>query len=143
MLTAKGKLYGDLTVACLGEEHFMLFGSGAMQEAHRRWFERACPRACTYANVSDDWHGIALVRAEFTRLAEPDLRARMSSPRRFKFRDLRQTYVGGVPVILNRISFSGELGYEIYCRPQYLLRLPTPWKRPAPISAIAGTAPGR
>ena len=31
--------------------------------------------------------------------------------------------VAGVPVILNRISFSGELGYEIYCRPYYLLRL--------------------
>ena len=40
-----------------------------------------------------------------------------------KFRDLRQTYVAGVPVILNRISFSGELGYEIYCRPPYLIRL--------------------
>ena len=26
-------------------------------------------------------------------------------------------------MILNRISFSGELGYEIYCKPQYLLRL--------------------
>ena len=35
MLTEKGKLYGDLTVACLAEDHFMLFGSGAMQEAHR------------------------------------------------------------------------------------------------------------
>ena len=41
----------------------------------------------------------------------------------FRFRDTRQTYVGGVPVILHRISFSGELGYEVYCRPQYLLRL--------------------
>ena len=40
-----------------------------------------------------------------------------------KFRDTRRTFVGGVPVILNRISFSGELGYEIYCRPQYLIRL--------------------
>ena len=29
MLTPKGKLYGDLSVACLGEDHFMLFGSGA------------------------------------------------------------------------------------------------------------------
>jgi len=26
-------------------------------------------------------------------------------------------------VIINRISFSGELGYEIYCKPQYLMRL--------------------
>lgn len=31
--------------------------------------------------------------------------------------------MAGVPVILNRISFSGELGFELYCRPEYLLRL--------------------
>ena len=37
MLTKKGRLYGDLTVACLGEDHFMLFGSGAMQDAHSRF----------------------------------------------------------------------------------------------------------
>ncbi|MGA0948744.1 MAG: FAD-dependent oxidoreductase, partial [Candidatus Puniceispirillaceae bacterium] len=60
MLTPKGKLYGDLTVACLGEDHFMLFGSGAMQQAHRRWFEAHLTGDVSYRNVSDDWHGIAL-----------------------------------------------------------------------------------
>ncbi|MEM9248170.1 MAG: FAD-dependent oxidoreductase [Pseudomonadota bacterium] len=122
MLTPKGKLYGDLTVACLAEDHFMLFGSGAMQEAHRRWFEKDLSGDVTYANVSDDWHGIALSgprsRALLARITREDVSADA-----FKFRDLRQTFVAGVPVILNRISFSGELGYEIYCRPQYLLRL--------------------
>lgn len=122
MLTPKGKLYGDLTVACLAEDHFMLFGSGAMQEAHRRWFEKDLPTGVTYANVSDDWHGIALSgprsRDLLARITRDDVSAEA-----LKFRDLRQTFVGGVPVILNRISFSGELGYEIYCRPQYLLRL--------------------
>ena len=29
----------------------------------------------------------------------------------------------GVPVILARISFSGELGFEIYCAPQYQIKL--------------------
>jgi len=109
-------------VACLGEEHFVLFGSGAMQEAHRRWFEKDLPEDVNYANVSDDWHGIALSgpksRDLLSRITRDDVSADA-----FKFRDLRQTYVGGVPVILNRISFSGELGYEIYCKPQYLLRL--------------------
>ncbi|MCP5036060.1 MAG: FAD-dependent oxidoreductase, partial [Rhodobacteraceae bacterium] len=122
MLTPKGKLYGDLTVACLADDHFMLFGSGAMQEAHRRWFERDLPKDVSYANVSDDWHGIALSgpksRDLLARLTRDDV-----SNDTFKFRDLRQTFVAGVPVILNRISFSGELGYEIYCKPQYLLRL--------------------
>ena len=41
----------------------------------------------------------------------------------FKFRDTRETFVGGVPAILNRISFSGELGYEIYVAPQFQLKL--------------------
>lgn len=122
MLTPRGKLYGDLTVACLAENHFMLFGSGAMQEAHRRWFEKDLPADVAYANVSDDWHGIALSgpksRQLLQRITRDDMRAEA-----FRFRDLRRTYVGGVPVILNRISFSGELGYEIYCRPQYLVKL--------------------
>ena len=122
MLTPKGRLYGDLTVACLADDHFMLFGSGAMQEAHRRWFEKDLPEGVTYANVSDDWHGIALSgpksRDLLQRLTREDVSAEA-----FRFRDLRQCFVAGVPVILNRISFSGELGFEIYCRPQYLLRL--------------------
>jgi dimethylglycine dehydrogenase len=122
MLTPKGKLYGDLTVACLAEEHFMLFGSGAMQEAHRRWFEQDLPDGISYANVSDDWHGVALSgprsRELLARMTRDDV-----SAEGFTFRDVRQTFVAGVPVILNRISFSGELGYEIYCKPQYLIRL--------------------
>ncbi|PCH66275.1 MAG: glycine cleavage system protein T [Rhodobacteraceae bacterium] len=134
MLTPKGRLYGDLTVACLGEDHFMLFGSGAMQEAHRRWFEADLPGGVAsevpsdvasdvaYENVSDDWHGIAISGPKSRDLLDRITRDDVSGEA-FKFRDIRQTFVGGVPVMLVRISFSGELGYEIYCKPQYLLRL--------------------
>lgn len=122
MLTPNGKLYGDLTVACLAEDHFMLFGSGAMQDAHRRWFEKSAPADVHYYNASDDFHGISLSgpnsRELLSRLCRDDVSADA-----LKFRDCRETYVAGVPVILNRISFSGELGYEIYCKPQYLMRL--------------------
>ena len=122
MLTEAGRLYGDLTVACISDEHFILFGSGAMQEAHRRWFEKDLPEGVSYANVSDDWHGIALSGPKSRELLQRITREDVGAEA-FKFRDLRMTSVGGVPVILNRISFSGELGYEIYCRPQYLLKL--------------------
>ncbi len=122
MLTEKGRLYGDLTVACLGDDHFMLFGSGTMQDAHSRWFEKDLPADLSYANVSDDWHGIALSGPKSRELLALITRDDVSAEA-LKFRDLRQTFVGGVPVILNRISFSGELGFEIYCKPMYLLRL--------------------
>ncbi len=123
MLTPRGKLYGDLTVGCLADDHFILFGSGAMQNAHRRWFDTCVFGAdVTYRNISDELHGIAisgpLARAVLARMTRDDV-----SGEALRFRDIRQTYVAGVPVVLNRISFSGELGYEIYTRPQYLLRL--------------------
>ena len=120
MLTPKGKLYGDLTVACLADDHFMLFGSGAMQDAHRRWFEQQLPDDVSYANVSDEWHGIALSGPKSRALLAQLMRDDITN---MKFRDLRQSFVAGVPVILNRISFSGELGFEIYCRPPYLIRM--------------------
>ncbi len=122
MLTAKGRLYGDLTISCLAEDHFMVFGSGAMQDAHRRWFESRLPENVVYRNVSDDWHGIALSGPKSRALLQKITRDDVSADA-LRFRDIRQTFAGGVPVLLNRLSFSGELGYEIYCRPQYLLRL--------------------
>ena len=120
MLTDKGRLYGDLTVACYDDEHFMLFGSGAMQDAHSRWFARTLPVDVTHENQTGEWHGVAisgpLSRELLTRISRDDIAA-------LKFRDTRQTFVGGVPVVLHRLSFSGELGYEIYCKPQYLIKL--------------------
>lgn len=123
MLTPKGKLYGDLTVACLGDEHFMLFGSGAMQEAHRRWFEKHLPATgVTYRNMSDDLHGIALSGPKSRQLLARLVREDVSNEA-LKFLDIRRTFVAGVPAILARVSFSGELGYEIYVAPPYQLRL--------------------
>ena len=123
MLTPKGKLYGDLTVACFNEEKFMIFGSGAAQEMHRRWFEKFLPKeGVNYKNRSDDFHGIAISgpnsRKLLSRICRDDVSAEA-----LKFRDTRETFIGGVPAILNRISFSGELGYEIYVAPQFQLKL--------------------
>ena len=118
----KGRLYGDLTVACLGEDHFMLFGSGSMQDAHSRFFAKTLPDTVRHENQTGDWHGVALSGPKSRELLQRITRLDVSEDA-FMFRDSVQTFVGGVPVILNRISFSGELGYEVYCRPQYLLAL--------------------
>ena len=123
MLTSKGKLYGDLTVACMEDEYFILFGSGLMQEAHRRWFEKRLPeKGVSYANRSDDYHGVAISGPKSRELLKRITRDDVTSGS-FRFRDIRQTYVANVPAILIRMSFSGELGYEIYCKPHYLIKL--------------------
>ncbi len=55
-----------------------------------------------------------------------------------RFRDVRRTFVGGVPVTLVRLSFSGELGYEIYCEPPYLMAL---WEQVEAAGADLGLRP--
>jgi len=123
MLTPKGKLYGDLTVACLNENKFIVFGSGAVQEMHRRWFENHLKNFnVVYKNRSDDFHGLALSGPKSRDLLQKLVRENISNEN-FKFRDVREMYVAGVPAIVNRISFTGELGYEIYVAPHFQLKL--------------------
>lgn len=109
MLTPKGRLYGDLTVSCLDEEQFLLLGSGAAQEMHRRWIDAQLPdTGVTYRNVSDALHGFALSGPRSRDLLQRITRDDVSAPA-FKFRSIRRTFVGGVSAYLLRLSFSGEL----------------------------------
>jgi len=124
MLRKSGKLYGDLTVACMNDETYYLFGSSVAQDMHRRWFEENLEGVddVEYQNVTEDFHGIAIAgpnsRELLSRLTREDV-----SPESFKFRDIRNTFIADVPALCVRISFSGELGYEIYVEPQYQLKL--------------------
>ena len=123
MLTHKGKLYGDLTVACINENEFIVFGSGAVQEMHRRWFENYTKDFdVNYRNRSDDFHGFSLSGPKSRDLLQKLVRENISNES-FKFRDTREMFVAGVPAIVNRISFTGELGYEIYVAPHFQIKL--------------------
>lgn len=123
ILTAKGKLYGDLTIGRLAEDRFLIFGSGSAQNMHRRWFEEHLPPAgVTYRNRTEELHGLSIAgpksRELLSRLVRQDV-----SDKSFRFLDFRQMVVAGVPCLVGRISFTGELGFEIYCAPQYQLAL--------------------
>jgi dimethylglycine dehydrogenase len=123
MLTANGRLYGDLTIGRLTEDRFFIFGSGSAQNVHRRWFEQHLPSTgVTYRNLSEQLHGLSIAgpssRELLSRLVREDV-----STERLRFLDFKPMAVAGVPCLLGRISFTGELGYEIYCAPPYQLAL--------------------
>ena len=119
MLTPKGRLAGDLTIARTAEDTFYILGSGVAQENHRRWFEKHLPDSdVDYQNMSDRLHGIAIAgpksRELMSRLTRSDV-----SAEGMRFLDICDMNVGLVPCMVARVSFTGELGYEIYCEPQY------------------------
>ena len=66
----------------------MIFGSGAVQEMHRRWFEKHLKNFnVIYKNRSDDFHGLALSGPKSRNLLQKLVRENISNEN-FKFRDV-------------------------------------------------------
>jgi dimethylglycine dehydrogenase len=75
MLSYRGKLCGDLTVTCLDENEFIVFGSGAAQEMHRRWFESHLGKFnVNYNNRSDEFHGLSIAGPNSRKVLEKIVR---------------------------------------------------------------------
>jgi dimethylglycine dehydrogenase len=127
MLNHDGRLIGDFTVARAGPERFFVFGSGIAEDYHLRWFESHLPDGgrtggVTLRSRSRDLLGLAIAGPKscelLARLVADDV-----SNAAFPFMDFRRLDLGMVPAWVGRISFTGDLGYEIWVAPDLLPRL--------------------
>ncbi len=114
MLSPKGKLIGDFTVAKLGPERFQATASYAAQAYHMRWFQEHLPeKGVAVDNVSRQRIGFQIAgpraRDLLSAVAAGDV-----SNRAFPFLSVRKMDVGPAPAIVCRLSYTGDLGYEIY-----------------------------
>ncbi|MFP6747649.1 MAG: FAD-dependent oxidoreductase [Alphaproteobacteria bacterium] len=114
MLNPNGNLIGDLTVSHISRDRFQIVGSYAAQAYHMRWFQRYLPSpGVTIENVSDGRIGFQIAgpmaRDLLGRITNQDL-----STESFPFLGVREMAVGDLGAIVNRISYTGDLGYEIY-----------------------------
>lgn len=113
MLTPKGKLMGDFTVSCLTEDWFQLTASYGYQTIHQRWFDNHIEDGVQVRNVSDKMTGFQIAGPKARDLLETVC----STAKGLKFLDVAMLTVGPVDCIVQRVSYTGDLGYEIYCDP--------------------------
>jgi dimethylglycine dehydrogenase len=123
MLNPRGTIMGDLSIACLDEERFMIVGSGFAEAFHMRWFWQSKPPADVFVrSACSSLTGFALsgpnARGVLERVAEFDV-----SKEGFKFFAVREGAVGMSPAIVQRCGFTGELGFEIWVTPDYQIQL--------------------
>ncbi|ABD55405.1 GcvT family protein [Jannaschia sp. CCS1] len=115
MLSPKGRIIGDFTVTCLSEEHFLLTGSYGAQDYHMRWFMAQAPDASagdvTLDNVSDRRTGFQIAGPHAREVLQAVTRDDVSD---MAFMDVRQLHIGYSTAIVQRVSYTGDLGYEIY-----------------------------
>ncbi len=120
MLNQHGKLIGDFTLGRLDTDKFWIFGSGIAQNYHMRWFEKHL----NDKNITIKAQGLQLTGLH---VAGPNSRNLIQmltdhdmSNQSFPFMSFRQIHLNMIPALVARISFTGDLGYEIWVEPCYL-----------------------
>ncbi|MEQ8297247.1 MAG: FAD-dependent oxidoreductase [Nitratireductor sp.] len=120
MLNEFGRLIGDFTIAKAGDERFMIWGSSAAAIYHMRWFEKHLPSdgSVRIHRFDQTLVGLSIAgphaRDVLQELVDEDV-----SNAAFRFMAFREMAVAGAPCMVNRVTYTGDLGYEIWMPPAY------------------------
>jgi dimethylglycine dehydrogenase len=115
MLTPKGGIECDLTVSQLKPERYYVVSAAATETHDLAWIERHLPDGGSVRvdNVTDQYGVLTLAgpqsRGLLQRLSSADL-----SREAFPFFRARHIDVAGMDVMTLRVSYVGELGYELH-----------------------------
>ena len=124
MLKEDGRVIGDFSLAHLDEQSFLIVGSGIAEDYHMRWFE---DQIKADEDVDIEALGLSLTGLTVAGPKSRDVLARLTeedvSHQAFNFMAVREMDLGMVPAIVGRVSYTGDLGYEIWVRPEYQLAL--------------------
>ena len=139
MLTPSGGIKCDLTVTRLGSERFLVVTAGATGPHDLDWIRSHLPddRSVSVADVSSGQCCLGLwgpkAREVISRVCEDDV-----SDAAFPYMTAKAITVGEVPALALRISYVGELGWEIYAPAEQGLRLwDALWEAGQPLGLIA------
>ena len=113
-LNDTGGIEADLTVTRLADDRFLVVASDTAHGHVAAWLARHTDGAD--ARVSDVTATYAQVNIQGPRSREVMAAASDDdfSPEGFAFRDARWVHVGNAPVLAIRITYVGELGWELY-----------------------------
>ena len=124
MLDHDGGVLADMAVTRLGDERFVATtGGGASATEHTRWIREHAPETGVRidAHVSDQC-GLGVwgpkAREVLQPLADEDL-----SNDAFGYFRAKEFYLDSIPVLALRVSYVGELGWELYAPTEYGGRL--------------------
>lgn len=120
MLNPQGRIEGEFSVSRIGEEEFFLFGSQAAEVHHPRWFLAHLPEGSPirFETLSLSMVGLTVAgprsRDVLQKLTDTSL-----ATKDFPFMSFRRVNIGMAPVWLSRMTYTGDLGYEIWIAPEY------------------------
>jgi len=124
MLNPAGRIEGEFSVARTATDHFFLFGSLPAEVYHSRWFMAHLPvdGSVTFRVIGLGLVGLSLAGPRSRDLLQSVTDTDLSTPS-FKFMDFKRIDVGMIPAWVGRMTYSGDLGYELWVTPEHQLAL--------------------
>jgi glycine cleavage system aminomethyltransferase T len=140
-LDERGGIVADVTVTRLGDDRFrVVTGAGAV-DSDRGWLELARREEDGAVEIRDRTDELAVVgiwgpraRDALQAVTEDDV-----SGESLPFRRAREISIGGAPVLAQRITYVGELGFELYVEREWAVQV---WDRLMAAGQPHGIVPG-
>ena len=123
-LNDRGGIESDVTVTRLAEDRYRVVTSAATARRDYHWLLDHIPKRtkCELEDVTDRY-AVLSVMGPNSRSLLADLGEDDWSNRHFPFATAKPVQLGGVPVFAQRITYVGELGWELYVSREYAVRL--------------------
>ncbi len=124
MCTPRGGIECDVTVARLGPDRFYIVSAAATQAHDHAWLDRHLPAdgSVLLEDVTEAY-GVLTLAGPRSRELLAALTSADVAREAFPFFRLRELEVAGVAVRALRVSYVGELGYELHCPFEVLRRV--------------------
>ncbi|MCS6828455.1 MAG: FAD-dependent oxidoreductase [Caldilinea sp.] len=124
LLNSRGGIQTDLTVVRLGEERFWVITGGAQLPRDLAWLERHAPTdgSVQIVDASSAYTAVGLWGPNARRVLEKVTDADVSNAA-FPYYTAQEIEIGAIPATALRISYAGELGWELYTRTEYAAAL--------------------
>jgi heterotetrameric sarcosine oxidase gamma subunit len=113
LLNEAGGFVGDLTIMRLGPWHFRVVTGGATGMSDLKWFAGHLSDNATVTDVTSAWTTLGVWGPRARDILQSVTAADVSNDG-FKFGACREIELGGATVLASRISYVGELGWELH-----------------------------
>lgn len=115
LIGKRGGIAGDFTVTRLGEEEFWVIGSGMAERYHKRFFNAVpLPQGTMFESQTEKLCGFNVAGPKARDMLQP-LTSSSLATNDFPFMRSKWIEVGGIRVLALRVSFTGDLGWELHC----------------------------
>ena len=115
MLNTDGGIETDLTIVCIDHNHFRIISSAATRERDKFHINKHLSKDVKLEDVTDDYCVFGLFGPKSRDLIKTISKDDFSKDN-FKFGTAKYITIEGIKIWAQRLSYVGELGYELYVR---------------------------